>query len=242
MATLRQYFDTDFTNVLNTSGEFSCRISESEVIVIVRVHKDFDSNTKYISCFIPACSTPLDVCIALIKNVSELLTIADSVSIQVQLPGEKKMDSKDLRFSGRIFLYTVTDIPASESDKLQSEMILKDISVQFRGPIFAAKRAELERPFAFISHDSRDKDEIARPIATQLSKLMCPIWYDEFTLKVGDSLRESIEKGVKECGKCIVILRLIFSRIEDGLKASSILFSRGRFYKKTTLSCPFGME
>jgi TIR domain len=35
---------------------------------------------------------------------------------------------------------------------------------------------------------------------------MCPVWYDEFSLRVGDSLRESIEKGLKECSKCILIL------------------------------------
>ena len=36
--------------------------------------------------------------------------------------------------------------------------------------------------------------------------MLCPVWYDEFSLKVGDNLRESIEKGLKECKKCILIL------------------------------------
>ncbi len=72
--------------------------------------------------------------------------------------------------------------------------------------MFAEKRSQLERPFAFISHDSRDKDEIARPIAIHLKKLMYPVWYDEFSLNVGDSLKESTEKGIKQCGKCIVVL------------------------------------
>lgn len=35
---------------------------------------------------------------------------------------------------------------------------------------------------------------------------MCPVWYDEFSLKVGDSLRESIEIGLKECSKCILVI------------------------------------
>lgn len=37
-------------------------------------------------------------------------------------------------------------------------------------------------------------------------QFMCPVWYDEFSLKVGDSLRASIEKGLKECSKCIFLL------------------------------------
>jgi hypothetical protein len=35
---------------------------------------------------------------------------------------------------------------------------------------------------------------------------MCPVWYDEFSLKVGDRLRESIELGLKECKKCVLVI------------------------------------
>lgn len=69
-----------------------------------------------------------------------------------------------------------------------------------------SERDKLEKPLAFISHDWRDKSEIAEPLAVHLQKLLCPVWYDQFTLRVGDSLRESIEKGLKECRKCIVVL------------------------------------
>jgi hypothetical protein len=32
------------------------------------------------------------------------------------------------------------------------------------------------------------------------------VWYDEFSLQVGDSLREGIESGLKSCHMCIFIL------------------------------------
>lgn len=67
-------------------------------------------------------------------------------------------------------------------------------------------RAITEKPRAFISHDFRDKESVGRPLAIELSRLMCPVWYDEFSLRVGDSLRESIENGIKECGRCVIIL------------------------------------
>jgi hypothetical protein len=67
-------------------------------------------------------------------------------------------------------------------------------------------RNQFERPRAFICHDSRDKKEIAEPLAIQLQTLMVPVWYDDFTLKIGDSLRASIEAGLKECSKCILVL------------------------------------
>src|SRR5688572_16110446 len=36
--------------------------------------------------------------------------------------------------------------------------------------------------------------------------MMCPVWYDEYSLKLGASLRESIEIGLKECKKCVLVL------------------------------------
>lgn len=62
------------------------------------------------------------------------------------------------------------------------------------------------KPKAFISHDSRDKDDIARPIAEGLTRIQIPVWFDEYSLKPGDRLRESIEKGMQECKKCILVL------------------------------------
>ena len=40
----------------------------------------------------------------------------------------------------------------------------------------------------------------------ELHKKMCTVWYDEYSLNIGDSLRESIEKGLQQCKKCILIL------------------------------------
>ncbi len=63
-----------------------------------------------------------------------------------------------------------------------------------------------EKPMAFISHDSSNKELRAKPIANGLNSRLCYVWYDEYSLKVGDSLRESIEKGIKEAKKCVLIL------------------------------------
>ncbi len=64
----------------------------------------------------------------------------------------------------------------------------------------------MEKPLAFISHDSRDKEAVAKKIAFGLQRMLCPVWYDEYSLKVGQNLRESIEAGLKECKKCVLVL------------------------------------
>ena len=48
----------------------------------------------------------------------------------------------------------------------------------------------------FISHASEDKEEFVRPLAETLENLGVKVWYDEFTLKVGDSLRKNIDHGL----------------------------------------------
>lgn len=58
----------------------------------------------------------------------------------------------------------------------------------------------------FICHATEDKDSVARPLAQRLSNLGLNIWYDEFSLKLGDSLRESIDRGLAESRYGIVVL------------------------------------
>ncbi len=58
----------------------------------------------------------------------------------------------------------------------------------------------------FISHASEDKDDFVRPLAKILKEYGFRVWYDEFELKVGDSLRESIDKGLVSSRYGIVVL------------------------------------
>lgn len=62
----------------------------------------------------------------------------------------------------------------------------------------------------FISHASEDKETIARPLADQLREKGLRVWFDAFTLTVGDSLRRSIDKGLAQSRFGIVILSEAF--------------------------------
>ena len=46
----------------------------------------------------------------------------------------------------------------------------------------------------FISHASEDKEALVRPLAEELVKYGLNVWYDEFSLELGDSLTTSIDK------------------------------------------------
>lgn len=67
---------------------------------------------------------------------------------------------------------------------------------------------------AFISHASEDKDDFVRPLALALESRGIKVWYDEFTLKVGDSLRGSIDHGLKNSKYGIVAISPNFLKKE----------------------------
>ena len=62
----------------------------------------------------------------------------------------------------------------------------------------------------FISHASEDKEAFVKPLAIALKKAGLKVWYDEFELKVGDSLTGSIDKGLIDSDYGIVVLSEAF--------------------------------
>ncbi len=58
----------------------------------------------------------------------------------------------------------------------------------------------------FISHASEDKDSLVRPLAEELAGRGVEVWYDEFELRVGDSLRRKIDSGIARSRFGIVVL------------------------------------
>jgi len=58
----------------------------------------------------------------------------------------------------------------------------------------------------FLSHASEDKESIARPLYEALTAAGYSVWFDEATLKMGDSLRQKIDEGLARSRYGIVIL------------------------------------
>lgn len=58
----------------------------------------------------------------------------------------------------------------------------------------------------FISHASEDKGDIVRALAEALRSAGLDVWYDEFSLQVGDSLRRKIDQGLASSRFGLVVL------------------------------------
>ncbi|VFQ47028.1 toll/interleukin-1 receptor domain-containing protein [Desulfoluna butyratoxydans] len=232
MSNVKQIFESDMSTTLTIEKFLRVQGASFDERIPFRVHYDLNAGVMFISVYLEEkFSNSIDQLVADITRNIEFIAQPDPVAVDsVILPGDKTLPSgygitvensdkvniivrpqdgkninlSTLPFSGRIFLYTEFD--CSISPNVLSILDKATVRPRIRGITYAKKRAQKMLPKAFISHDSRDKGEIARPLANALQTIGCPVWYDEYSMQVGDSLRDSIEKGLKETQYCILLL------------------------------------
>lgn len=78
----------------------------------------------------------------------------------------------------------------------------------------------------FISHASEDKKEFVKEFAAELEKRGYLVWYDEFSIKVGDSLIDIIQEGIKNSLYGLVVLSKNFFKKQWTKKELNALLSK----------------
>jgi hypothetical protein len=87
----------------------------------------------------------------------------------------------------------------------------------------------------FICHASEDKESFVRPLAKALQKRGFHVWFDEYALRLGDSLRRSIDRGLSSSRFGVVVLSPAFFSKEWPQKELDGLVSRESGGKKVIL-------
>jgi hypothetical protein len=225
MSSIRQYFDTDFdhalrVNVAYTAGGLPCAAA---------VFYDANAGAAFLAFYFESPSLlPVDFerFLSTFKYGISQVTLEGGIvlpaarvfhgalrvenvnplKVEYQLFGDPSWRNLlAVVPSRRVFIYAETSYTPEQVSALQAAASSLGHDLQYRDQDYASRRTMLEKPLAFISHDSRDKT-IARAIALNLQRKICPVWYDEFSLNLGANLRESIERGLKECKRCVLIL------------------------------------
>ena len=62
------------------------------------------------------------------------------------------------------------------------------------------------QPFVYLAHASEDKEALARPIAEHLITNGIDVWFDEWSIETGESLREKMDEGLGDCTHFLVLL------------------------------------
>lgn len=242
MATIREYYDTDFKYMSVGVAWSMSRPDGSQTINIdVKIMQAFEANAKFWTVYVPHETECLSLIASLLQapliQKAHLSEEGDDFEIQMGFGDySEKMSSQTLMFTKRVFIYVDELLNVRQREELRNFAQQIGIDLILRDREYAMERSKLEKPLAFISHDSKDKDDLVRALALEMSKLMCPVWYDEYSLKVGDSLRENIEAGLKETQKCIVVLSPNFLSNEGWGKAEfDSIFTREILEKKNVI-------
>jgi hypothetical protein len=208
MATIRDYFETDFHREFVASKTMCFRCGPDGRLVDVRadLHFEFDANELFISFYLPAAPDPMALLRAACAQVNHVLTLRDGRGISVGKEGELNARAEDLVFAGRVFAYTEDDLSDEDINAVASELRRDGLHLHCRGPRYARARDAFERPLAFISYDSSDRQFVATPLAHALAAIRCRAWFDEYSMHAGDPLERTILKGLEECERCIVVL------------------------------------
>lgn len=100
---------------------------------------------------------------------------------------------------------------ASANDRLLSEAnpFRSDASLAAKPNSPVVHRPSSEHD-VFICHASADKASFVRPLAEALDGRGLKVWYDEFELKIGDSLRRKIDEGLAGSRYGVVVLSPAF--------------------------------
>lgn len=117
--------------------------------------------------------------------------------------------------------YVTVDLQGLRGTVRSSVRVLPNALPEYREPALSTVPSLVRRPDdlpsmenghsaieydVFISHASEDKDDVVRPLAYALKSEGLKVWYDEFELKIGDSLRRKIDIGLARSKFGIVVL------------------------------------
>lgn len=61
-------------------------------------------------------------------------------------------------------------------------------------------------PNLYLAHASEDHDTLAKPLAKRMMASGINVWLDDWEISAGDSLRQKMEEGLKNCSHFLVLL------------------------------------
>lgn len=117
-----------------------------------------------------------------------------------QLEAQKKIEREQLNFQKNL------------THELEAQRkLIQGIQIPLpASPSTSETDNEDPRYDVFISHASEDKDEFVRPLAEELVRIGVKVWYDEFSMQWGDSLRRSIDRGLANSKYGVIVISSSF--------------------------------
>ena len=141
------------------------------------------------------------------------MMLAEADRLEQQCRGTERLAETT---KGRVKNYILPQVSEKKNSLDERTKLMQDIGVPVRegatkvNDVPARNGPEGDEEYdCFISHASEDKDFV-EPLAERLRELGLTVWYDKFVLKIGDSLRESIDRGLASSRYGVVVISHAF--------------------------------
>jgi hypothetical protein len=134
----------DFSDLLNTENRLPFQIKNEQSGLDVkqeirfRVYYDFRANSDFVSIYIPSFHDARMNIYDFIHALRDQITLArdgikNSIGVGASAPGTPYTSGKDLKFSGRVFIYTLNNLDAMQLGQLVTYYREAGIFLEIRG-------------------------------------------------------------------------------------------------------------
>jgi len=143
--TLLYLFENDFDNLLR-HGE--SRILEDEkgikIPIKSKVYLDFEAQNVFIGFYIPNTPETFKICVYLAEGHKAALEMKEKITVEASGLGMQPVNSDELKFSGRIFLYHEYPLVEVQKRELYTHYKKHGLAPQFRGADYLFKKKEIK--------------------------------------------------------------------------------------------------
>jgi hypothetical protein len=142
---LHDLFKNDF-DLLSLDRALTITIEEGSgaltLDVEFRILSNFEANSDFIAVYVPRTTDPIPVCRYFADAYRHIYDdLKASLLASARNPGDlNAVDTKDLVFSGRIYIYHENEINLEQLGVLSAWYRARKLDVQFRGPAYQQAR------------------------------------------------------------------------------------------------------
>lgn len=139
--TVAELFKSDFPQFFKISSEMTTKVGIAPPVnFTAQVYKDLEAQSMFLGIYIPASPFTFSACLGIAHDYEKILKEAENAVIIYTRPGEHVPNtSRNLKFSGRIYIYHEQELSVREIADLVDIFKSRNLSVQFRGMSYASE-------------------------------------------------------------------------------------------------------
>lgn len=141
--TLLSLFESDF-NLGRINSDKTITFDDGvQVNIKLQQHFDFEKQTEFIGLFIPSTPKTFDLCVYFKDNYNMALTMKDSILMESSGIGLQGVNTSELKFSGRVFIYHEYHLLESQKRELFTLYEDNNLSPQFRDNMYLHEKKKV---------------------------------------------------------------------------------------------------